>query len=164
MNAITDRTDKMRIEGTLQTKNQNDSWADFKASSGGIEVASGGLFTTGDDRGSSFAYNLRFEANSSVTGGALRSRSYYNYIGTTNKPTTFTQSGGVFEVAAGYNLTEGYLYVQNGSRYEQSGGTFSVARDVQLSNASRYVVSGGTATIGDELILSAAGYTYQQSG
>jgi len=161
MNAVSDRTDKMRIEGTLKTKDQNGYWSDFRASSGGVEVASGGLFSTGDSSG--YAYSLRIEANSSITGGTLQSRSYANYIGTTNKPTTFTQSGGAFNVAAG-DGTSGILYVQNGSRYEQSGGALSIGQDMQLSNGSRYVISGGTATIGDELVLSAAGDMYQQSG
>ncbi|HEX8523415.1 MAG TPA: hypothetical protein VF669_14270 [Tepidisphaeraceae bacterium] len=156
MNATKDRADRMRIEGTVHAKDTNGNWTNFTASQAGFEVASGGLL----DNYYSYS-SLNIQANSAISGGTINSMGY-TYIGTTNKPTTFTQSGGTFN-ASGPN---GPVQVQNGSQYIQSGGTFNASEGVMLSGGSRYTQSGGTLSLpGSSIVtLNGAGDVFQQSG
>jgi hypothetical protein len=159
MKAVTDRTDKMRVEGVLQSRDENSSSQNFTINKGGVEVAAGGSFVV--DTG----FDLYVQSNSGVTGGSLSIGDGLT-IGTTNKPTVFTQSGGVVNTGTYSVYYSGNVTVQNASRYEQSGGSLRINNnyDMVLTGGSRYVLSGGTATITDELIVSGAGDVYQQSG
>jgi autotransporter-associated beta strand protein len=181
MKALTDRADKMRVEGVLQSRDENGTPQSFTINKGGVEVAAGGSFTVDS------YYDLSVQSNSGVSGGTLSIGDAFT-IGATNKPTVFTQLGGVVSTGTYYpNSGYGLVTIQNASRYdqsagtlrtgnsisltgasryEQSGGTLEVngAGDLTLSGGSRYVLAGGAATITDELIVSGAGDVYQQSG
>ena len=162
MKAVTDRTDKMRVEGVLQARDENGTSTNFTINKGGVEVAAGGSFVVDAGR------SLYVQSSSGVTGGTLSIGGNMT-IGTTNKPTVFTQSGGGVNTTYTYDGYYGNVTIQNASRYEQSGGSLQVggsggSADLTLTGGSRYVLSGGTATITDELIVSGAGDVYQQSG
>jgi len=66
MKAVTDRTDKMRVEGVLQARDENGYSQNFTINKGGVEVAAGGSFVVD-------SYNhLYVQSNSGVTGGRCR--------------------------------------------------------------------------------------------
>ena len=155
MNATQDRADRMRVEGTLRARDENGNVQSFTASRGGVEVAAGGVFEVASNR------SLSVQSDSAVSGGTLTATGHFT-VGTTNRPTVFTQTGGaVTQGTSGYGHT---LSVRDGSRYEQSAGTLSVAEDLAASGGSRYVLGGGNATVGDELIVSASGDVFRQTG
>ena len=155
MNATQDRVDRMRVEGTLRSRDENGNPTNFTASKGGFEVAAGGLFEVGTQR------SLSVHSDSAVSGGTLTATGPMT-VGTTNRPTVFAQSGGaVTQGTSGWGHT---LTVQSGSRYDQSGGTLNVTDDLVTQGGSPYVLGGGNATIGDELLVNGSGDVFRQTG
>jgi len=135
MKAVTDRTDKMRVEGVLQARDENGTSTNFTINKGGVEVAAGGSFVVDTSN------DLYVQSNSGVTGGTLSIGGSMT-IGTTNKPTVFTQSGGGVNTRNPYDTYYGNVTIQNASRYEQSGGSLQVgfvggSADLTLTGGSR---------------------------
>jgi hypothetical protein len=160
MNATQDRTDRMRIEGTLRSKDEFGQWRTFTASSGGVEVAPGGVFEVGDV--GTGPQSLLVRADSGNIGGSIRVAGGLD-VGTAARPVTFTQTGGTTRLGL---YGGGSLSLHDGARFEQTGGSLTVPSELTLATGSRFRLSGGSATavVGLDVTLSGRSRLEQTGG